>query len=69
MVIEQEGLLGFENITLCPYDKNLIDIQLLTVADRHYIDHYHQRVWETLSGRLQEDKEALEWLRTATSPL
>ena len=41
---EKEGYLRFENLTLCPYDKNLIDVNLLTKNDIDYINKYHKRV-------------------------
>lgn len=36
--------MGFKNLTLVPYDKNLIDMDLLTKKDVEYINAYHQRV-------------------------
>lgn len=69
VVTEQNGFYGFENITLCPYDKNLIDVNLLSGGDREYIDAYHKRVYDVISGSLNDDEESLEWLRNATSPL
>lgn len=30
--------LGFENLTYCPYDRNLINLDLLSPRDRNYID-------------------------------
>lgn len=61
--------LSFENITICPYDKNLLDLSLLSPQDISYIDSYHNRVWNLLSPLLTEDQTALAWLRTATSPI
>lgn len=52
LVVENAGLYGFENITLCPYDKNLIDNSLLAEADRKFINDYHQRVWTVVSPHL-----------------
>lgn len=69
LVKETDGLNWFFNLTLCPYDKNLIDKSLLSTFDVQFINAYHQRVWETLSPRLQDDQDALDWLKKATSPL
>lgn len=56
-------------LTLCPYDRKLIDLNLLSKDDIAYLDKYHQRVWNELSVKLQDDKETLEWLKAATAPL
>lgn len=31
---QHEGFLGFENLTVAPYDNNLIDISLLNESDK-----------------------------------
>ena len=69
LTLEADGFNYFEVLTLCPYDRNLIDLSLLSKHDIAYLDNYHQRVWNELSPRLQEDKETLEWLKVATAPL
>jgi Xaa-Pro aminopeptidase len=59
--------LSFEVLTICPFEKALIDTGLLTEAERMTIDAYHAWVYEKLSGRLSaEDRD---WLRKATLPL
>lgn len=55
----QKGVYGFENFTLCPYDTNLIDMELLTKQDVEFINAYHKKVWETISPHLQNDKLTL----------
>ena len=69
LVHEKDGFNYFENLTLCPYDKNLLAKDLLSQADIAYINEYHHRVWDTLSPKLQDDQTALEWLKQATSPI
>lgn len=44
------GFYGFETITLCALDLNLIDDALLTDRERVWIKSYHERVGEKLSG-------------------
>ncbi len=64
--------LGFENITLAPYDRNLIDIELLNKWDKEYIDKYHEKVLKNLLPVLKEMKiesYVEEWLKEATKPL
>lgn len=53
-VEKNNGFLGFENLTVCPYDRNLIDLELLSPRDRKFIDAYHQKVRETLLPLLEE---------------
>jgi len=58
---------GFEQLTLAPLDRRLIDVDLLTPAERAYVDAYHA---ETLAkvGPLLEG-EVLEWLTGQCAPL
>lgn len=59
----------FESLTLCPYDRAAIDPRLLTPAERAWVDRYHQRVYEALSPRLQDQPELLSFLAAETRPL
>jgi len=46
-VIKKTGIanfLGFENLTLVPYDLNLIERSLLQKEDIDYINKYHKKV-------------------------
>ena len=60
-------MLGFETITLAPFDRRLIDVEMLDEGERRWVDAYHARVREALSERLEDD--AREWLERATAPL
>jgi len=66
-----ENYLAFENVTMVPYDKNLIKNSLLNSDDKTYINSYHQKVYDTLSPILKarNDEITLNWLENATSPL
>lgn len=66
-----EHFLSFENVTMVPYDKNLIDSELLNSQDKEYINAYHRKVWETHAEvlRSKNDELTLAWLHDATSPL
>jgi Xaa-Pro aminopeptidase len=59
--------LGFDDLTLCPYDRNLIDLTLVNAAEVAQINTYHERVHETLAPYLEGGD--LEFLRRATAPL
>jgi Xaa-Pro aminopeptidase len=48
--------LGFETLTLCPIDLNLIDNSLLTSEEKDWLNSYHQRVFDELSPLLDEEK-------------
>ena len=61
--------LGFENITLVPYERNLIDLNLISPDMVKYIDDYHKKVWNTLSPLLENDKDALNYLKRKTKSL
>ncbi len=68
--MQSEGdlaLLGFEPITLVPFDTRLIDVALLTEAELSWVNRYHAKVRETLQSRLSGD--TLEWMVAATEPL
>ena len=56
--------LEFETVTLCPYDWDAIDENLLTEEEKGWIETYHKRVYDTLSPYLNEDERT--WLKTAT---
>jgi len=63
-------LLKFEPLTLIPFQRKMIDASLLTHEEKHYIDEYHSRVWDTISPYLDQPKDsaALDWLRCNTAP-
>lgn len=58
---------GFEVLTLAPYDQRLIDVSLLTEAERNWVDAYHRSVRETLTAHLNTEDAA--FLAMATAPL
>ena len=64
---------GFEQLTFAPLDRKLIDVDLLTVQERAYVDAYHAevlaKVGPLLADGVQKDEAALEWLKAQTKPL
>lgn len=46
--------LGFENFTNCPYERSLIDLNLLSNKDKEFINNYHERVFNNVSPILIE---------------
>lgn len=59
--------LGFETLTLAPIDQRLIVTDMLTTAERGWLDGYHARVAEMILPLV--DAETATWLRAATAPL
>lgn len=55
--------LGFEDLTLVPYNWKLIDSGLLTEEEKAQITAYHQRVWDALSPHF--DAKEKDWLTQA----
>lgn len=57
----------FENLTLCPIDRNLIDKKLLTAAELMWLNQYHQEVRKKISPLLNSSEK--KWLEKATKPI
>jgi Xaa-Pro aminopeptidase len=60
----ERPMMGFETLTLAPIDLNLVEPQLLSQAERDWLNAYHGRVRDTLSHLVDEDTRA--WLDRAT---
>jgi Xaa-Pro aminopeptidase len=63
----ERDMLCFETITLCPIDRRLIGVKLLTDDERRWLNAYHARVLKTLSPLVSKPTRA--WLKTACAPL
>ena len=61
------GFYIFENLTLLPYERRLINIDLLSTSQITSIDTYHTKVYEALKDKVDED--ALNWLENNTRPI
>lgn len=57
----------FEVLTLCPYEKKLIDTSLLSDDELQFINSYHSWVYEELKDLVDDD--AKDYLKNATSAL
>lgn len=66
-VVKKDNLLGFGNITLVPYERNLLDYTLLSHDMLKFIDIYHKQVRDTLEPLLQNDPLALDYLKRKTN--
>lgn len=58
---------SFETLTLAPFDRRLIRLDLLSTEERDWLDSYHARVLSEIGPMV--DGEALKWLEAATAPL
>ena len=59
----------FETLTKIPYQAKMMDKRLLTEIELHWIDDYHQKVWDDLSPRLESNSRAMQWLSEHTQPI
>jgi len=59
--------LGFETLTLCPIDVHPIIKEMLTPAERMWLNDYHAMVYQRLKEHLKEDE--VEWLKSVTTPI
>lgn len=66
-----EGMFGdylmFVTVTLCPICKKGIIKEMLTAEEVHWLDEYHQTVYEKLAPSLNHEEQA--WLKEVTSRL
>ena len=60
-------MLGFETLTLCPIDRRLIHVPLLSAAERDWLNAYHARVLAELGKELEGAERA--WLKKACAAL
>ncbi len=59
----------FETLTLCPFDRSLFDLSIMTNEEITWLNDYHKRVAEALAPHLEGAE--LQWLldNTAALPL
>lgn len=57
----------FKTLTMFPYDKSLIEIEILSEMEINWINNYHKQVYDRLSPLLTENEK--NWLAAKTSPI
>jgi len=62
-----EPMLGFETLTFCPIERSLIVADLLTGAERDWLNAYHAKVLQILGPEMQG--EELAWLEAKCAPI
>lgn len=60
-------LLEFETITFAPIERSMIVVDMLTVAERDWLNAYHAEVLEKVGPTVEGD--ILAWLKEATAPV
>jgi len=58
---------SFETLTLAPFDRRLVDVDLLSPGELAWLNAYHARVLAEVGPMV--DGEALKWLEAATAAL
>ena len=64
---DQGSFLGFDTVTLCYIDPDLIETSLLTSEELQWLNSYHEQVYELLHKHLND--QVCSWLREKTRPL
>ena len=67
MTTEFGDFLGFETVTMCPFDRALFDTEIMSEAEIEWVNLYHRRVYDNVAPLLDEDERA--WLAEACAPL
>ena len=63
----EKPMLGFEVLTLAPFDGRLLDLQLLRADEVEWLNAYHARVYAEVGPLLQTAQR--DWLQRATAPV
>ncbi|MDN4631332.1 aminopeptidase P family protein [Sphingomonas sp. PsM26] len=59
--------LGFETLTFCPIERSMILPELLSTAERAWLDAYHAEVFAVLSPAFDDEERA--WLAEKCAPI
>ncbi len=65
--VDNRDMRAFETLTYVPFDRRLIDLSLLSGAEREWINAYHQHTSDLLGPMV--DGDAAAWLAQACAPL
>ncbi|KAI0493160.1 hypothetical protein KFK09_027436 [Dendrobium nobile] len=63
----EKGYLSFEHITWAPYQKKLMNLNLMTPEEISWVNSYHSTCKEVLAPYLNDQE--MEWLKKATEPI
>lgn len=63
----EKETLGFETLTFAPIDRRLVEVAMLSSAERKWLNDYHAEVLAKIAPQLAGDDKA--WLEEACAPL
>ncbi|RYH29906.1 hypothetical protein EON65_06830 [archaeon] len=66
--VQKVDFLSFQPLTMIPIQKKMIVLEMLTPAEREYLNLYHSSVRELIGPLLQSEEER-QWLYDSTKPL
>ncbi|MBV8923782.1 MAG: aminopeptidase P family protein [Bradyrhizobium sp.] len=58
---------AFETLTFAPIDRRIVEVKMLSAAERDWLNAYHAEVRNLVRGQLEESDKL--WLDLATAPL
>lgn len=58
---------GFEPLTLVPFDRDAIEIEMLNETQKEWINQYNQLIYETIGDEVED--EVQDWLFEITRPI
>ncbi|KAG9232756.1 putative Xaa-pro aminopeptidase P [Amylocarpus encephaloides] len=61
--------LGFEHVTMTPYCRKLIDENLLTRREKHWLNEYHADIHGKTKDFFEADSITMKWLERETTPI
>ncbi len=64
---EYGEFLEFDTLTLFPFDTKALDLNLLNDTEKSWLNHYHQKVYDSLAPQLDEKHK--DWLKNKTQPV
>lgn len=67
VVTEDNGFLAFRNMTFVPIQTDMLIVENLTQAERHWLNQYHRQIRQMLSPRLSEPAKG--WLTKVTTAI
>ena len=69
LVKEVGNFLKFESLTLVPFERKLIDKEILTISEVNLINKYHEKVYKKIFPLVKNDKFLTKFLKLKTSKL
>ena len=61
VLINKNKFLALDSLTLVPYEKDLIDVSLLNLVEKNWLNNYHKNVMKNVSPFLNKSEK--KWLK------